>query len=368
MADFRTYFEQMRDRFEPPPGGFERLAFRRERRARIQRIAAASVALAVSGGLFLGLWNLWNVEQRPLLPVPGFDRRLTLRVGGSPVDIAVGEGAVWVATGTDSSGRGDVVRIDPAEGRVVARIPLPEVGALTAGEGGVWVANLRRGTATRIDPTTNEPVDVIDMPPLPYEVAAGDTEFLPESIHTGFGRIWVSTARGSVASIDPITGKAVRSTSDPQAILGGVATGGGWVWVWNIFEPPEAEVWRLSPESSEIEEIRVPAVVLDAVAGPAGLYLLHAETGDVSLIGALGQQARRLGSAGERSNAIATLDSSVYLAAASGNLYAIDQVSGDSYLLRRLPDEPVALAAAADALWVVERDGTVSEVVVGSKP
>lgn len=365
MANVRTHLEQMRNHFAPRPGGFERLVARRDRRVRTQRVVAASVALALSAGLFVGLWNLWNVNPMPSSPGPGPDRGLTIQVGGSPVDVAMGEGSVWVATATDSSGRGNVVRIDPTGGRIVARIPLPEIGALTAAEGSVWVVNLRGGTVTRIDSATNEPTDVIDMPSLLYEVAEGDREFVPESIQSGFGRIWISTARGAVASIDPISDRAVLSAGDPQAILGGVATSRRWVWAWNVFEPPDAEVWRFSPESPEIEGIGVPDVVLDAAAGSAGLYLLHAETGDVSFISEAGQHSR-LGSAGERANAIAALDSTVYLAAASGSIYAIDGLSGERRLLKHLPQEPIALAVAADGLWVTAGDGTVTEVVLGS--
>ncbi|MGH2577383.1 MAG: hypothetical protein ACRDG9_06495, partial [Actinomycetota bacterium] len=246
MANVRSTLERIRDRFEPTPGGLERLVARRERRLRIRRISAATVALALSAGLFVGLWS---VMRTTVPPTPQPAGTVTVAVGGSPIDVAVDDASVWVATVTDPSGRGEVVRIDPTDGRVVARIPLPEVGALAVGEGGVWVVNLGHGTVTRIDPETDEVADVITMPPLPYEVAAGDSSFLPEDITVGFGRVWVSTARGSVASIDPGPGEASVVTSDLSAILGGVTAGAGSVWAWNTFEPPEAEVWRISPES-----------------------------------------------------------------------------------------------------------------------
>jgi streptogramin lyase len=364
MANARPTLERIRDQFVPPPGGFERLVARRERRLRIRRITAATLALALSASLFLGLWSVMRTTVPPTLWPGG---ALTVRVGGTPVDVAVGEGSVWVATVTDSSGRGEVVRIDLTEGRVVARISLPEVGALAVGEGSVWVANLRHETVTRIDPATDVVAEVIDMPPLPYEVAEGDRAFLPERIATGFGRVWVSTARGSVTSIDPATGEVVEVASDPQVILGGVAAGAGSVWAWNTFEPPEAEVWRISPQSAEIDRMSVPATVLDAATGSAGLYLLHVQTGDVSLVGAVDplegpvEGSVPVGSAGERANAIAVADPTVYVAAATGNIYAIDQGSGDVTLLTRVPGEPTSLTVAA-ALWVTATDGTVTEV------
>lgn len=369
MANARSTLERIRDHFVPPAGGFERLVARREHRLRIRRIGAATVALALSAGLFVGLWSVMRTTTPPPRPAGA----LTVGVGGSPVDVAVGEGSVWVATVTDPSGRGEVVRIDPTDGRVLARISLSEVGALAVGERGVWVANLRHETVTRIDPETDEPTDVINMPPLPYEVAEGDNAFLPEGIAIGFGRVWVSTARGSVTSIDPATGEVLEVASDPRAILRGLTTGAGSVWAWNTFEPPEAEVWRISPKPAEIERISVPATVLDAAAGSAGLYVLHVETGDVSLLGAVDplqgplEPAVPVGSAGERANAIAVADPTVYVGAAAGNIYAIDQGSGDAALLTRLPGAPTALLATADALWVAAADGTVTEVPLERK-
>ena len=364
MPSVRSALERIRNHFDPPPRGFERLVARRRRRERNQRLAAATVALGLTAGLVVGLWTVFRTTAPPS-PRPAASG--TMGVGGSPVDVAIGEGGVWVSTVTEPSGPGEVVRIDPRLGEVVSRIPLPEVGALAVGEGSVWVANLRSESVTRIDPNTDRVADVIDMPPLPYEVAEGDRAFLPERVATGFGRVWVSTARGSVAAIDPATGEVLAVASDPEVILGGVTAGAGSVWAWNTFEPPEAEVWRISPESGEVERISVPATVVDAVVGPAGPFVLHAETGDVSLLGGVDRfngpagGTVPLGTVGERANAIAVLDA-VYVAAGGGNVYAIDQTSGERTLLAALPGEPTAIEAGPDALWVTLADGTLIEL------
>lgn len=57
-------------------------------------------------------------------------------------------------------------------------------------------------------------------------------------------------------------------------------------------------------------------------------------------------------------------DPTVYVAAAAGNIYAIDQGSGDATLLTRLSGEPTALEATADGLWVAAADGTVTKVAL----
>ena len=57
-------------------------------------------------------------------------------VGDGPVDVAVGEGAVWVVNQLD----GTVMRLDPETGKVVATIHVGnEPQRIAAGEGRVWV-------------------------------------------------------------------------------------------------------------------------------------------------------------------------------------------------------------------------------------
>ena len=91
-----------------------------------------------------------------------------IRVAGSPIAIAAGEGAVWVANNT----RGTVSRIDPA-GRAVQGKPI-RVGegpvAIATGGGGVYVAcgddsvwriDPATGKAQRVDPKLDIPLDAV---------------------------------------------------------------------------------------------------------------------------------------------------------------------------------------------------------------
>lgn len=96
--------------------------------------------------------------------------------------------------------------------------------------------------------------------------------------------------------------------------------------------------------------------------------MLHAETGDVSLVGGVDPLhgpaggTVPIGSVGERANAIAVLDPTVYVAAAEGNIYAIDQGSGDAAIVARVRGKPTALDVSAAGLWVAVADGTVTKV------
>ena len=71
MPSLRSTLERIRVRFDPPPGGFQRLVSRRRRRERNQRLAAGALALALSGSVLAGLF--WT-----------FPRADTPRPGGSP--------------------------------------------------------------------------------------------------------------------------------------------------------------------------------------------------------------------------------------------------------------------------------------------
>jgi YVTN family beta-propeller protein len=66
--------------------------------------------------------------------------------------VAVGEGAVWVA----NNEQGTVSRVDPAARRVVQRITVGrDPAGVAAGDGAVWVANSGDGSVSWINPSTD---------------------------------------------------------------------------------------------------------------------------------------------------------------------------------------------------------------------
>jgi streptogramin lyase len=105
----------------------------------------ASATLDGTGPLAAGLGNLWLVDNPKHLIWqidPGSltaSRRPTvvrsITVGENPVDVAVGLGSVWVA-----SGDGTISRIDPIAARVVETIRIGRnLGGIAVGGGSVWV-------------------------------------------------------------------------------------------------------------------------------------------------------------------------------------------------------------------------------------
>jgi YVTN family beta-propeller protein len=170
---------------------------------------------------------------------------------GDIFDLATSANAVWV-TGFDdnNTNRGAILRIDPATNRVVKRIPFALPRCVAANAAGVWVTSVdnQGGTISRIDPATNR---------VSWTARIGDD---PCGIALGKSSVWAANSyktgdtsappvHNSVFQVDARTGAALATIpvspgagggpSCPPCAPGpgGIATGGGSVWVvtdwWN---------------------------------------------------------------------------------------------------------------------------------------
>ncbi len=158
-----------------------------------RRLLAAAVALAVAAAGFgvaaSALWSAPSPHRSTTTPEPAsveVDVSTVRGVAEFPSAVAVGEGGVWVtAPSQDGSDGGEVIRLDPETGEIVARIrigaaPGWEFGGagLAVGGGGVWTVGTARaedggccdGLVSRIDPATNAVVDELRVPGM----AGGD--------------------------------------------------------------------------------------------------------------------------------------------------------------------------------------------------
>jgi streptogramin lyase len=169
-----------------------------------------------------------SATSRTLVRLDPEDARITARVAGVEGGaIAIGYGAVWVV----ERKRGAVARVNLASALVEARVPVsgsPE--RVAVGQGAVWVTSIGQHSALwRIDPSSNETIAVIPLPPTARRVA------------TGAGYVWVTSGRGNeegdrplregrLTKISPRTNEIVASIK-----LGfrpdGVIVAHGLVWV-----------------------------------------------------------------------------------------------------------------------------------------
>ena len=229
-------------------------------------------------------------------------------VGSNPIAIAVGAGGVWVGSKDD----GTVSRIDPKTNEVLGATNTVAPDAIVIRDRRVLVANQGYGSPlSSIDPanmraTTSAQPDVgysslavsggalwglslegldrinhggqvvkrlKDLVPLdPFLLAAGE------------GAVWVlegSLHRQSVFRVDPTTNRVVgqlRLHFDP----GGIAVGGGSVWVTN---PRGNSVVRIDPRSLRIvKRIPVGRDPVAVVVGEGSVWVANYEDGTVSRI------------------------------------------------------------------------------------
>jgi streptogramin lyase len=153
----------------------------------VRAVGAVTSQIAPAIGVAIGFGDLWVATRVPgsnpsivQRVDPANGRRLaSVTVGHVPVDVAAGEGAVWVL---DQSGA--VYRIDPTTNRVRTIGSGAESGSqIAVGEGAVWVTDRSGATVTSIDPRTNDAGDPIDVGGQVIGLAAGE------------GAVWVLTSR-----------------------------------------------------------------------------------------------------------------------------------------------------------------------------
>jgi YVTN family beta-propeller protein len=239
-------------------------------------------------GIAVGEGALWVASVAPGdLGSPGKDavtridpatgrRVAAVTVGRAPLDLAATPEAVWV---TYSGGGGDsVTRIDPHTNRLAG--PPVRTGAspqsLAVGGGSLWVANHDAGTVTRIDQGSGKVVANIPVGSEPHRVAYGA------------GAAWVGNWHdNSVSRIDPTTNRVVGS---PIPIgshhAGNLVVGAGSVWVTSDYRenaaPEDVVVVRIDPQSNRaVETIAVGGHPIDVAATEGAIWVSVANPGTV---------------------------------------------------------------------------------------
>lgn len=199
-------------------------------------------------------------------------RSASIHLRSGVVDLAVGDGALWV------SGFGVVDRIDPASERVVARIRTPrteDYSHVAAGLGSVWVTG-DGGVVYRIDPRADQVVVVVHL--------AGSVQ----GIAVGAGRVWVARIRqgpGELLRINPVTdrvaGAPVKVGRGPVHVIYGLHA----IWVQNT---SPSSVMRVDPATGHV------ATISEADVGSPGFSAGAIATGYGSLWSAYGGALKRL--------------------------------------------------------------------------
>ena len=195
---------------------------------------------------------------------------VALVAGSSPMKVDVAEtnyglaasgGSVWVG-GLD---RGDVLRVDPATGKVLARVNAGvRVFNLAAAPGAVWaVANLS-STAVRIDSASGRVTTSVRVGAEPYDVA------------WGFGSAWVSNA--GEGTVSRITGNRVVKTIRVGIEPNGLSAIGKSLWVT---DHTAGKLLRIDPRTNRVTgAVELPGA--DWVTEAAGSLWVSEETNVVA--------------------------------------------------------------------------------------
>jgi class 3 adenylate cyclase/streptogramin lyase len=165
-----------------------------------------------------GAGAIWVSNQQGLVRVnPATDeQRSVVRLDANPttVDVAVGEGSVWMGTGD-----GRLLRLDPYTERQAWARGLDPIDSIAVGFGSVWTVDVFGSTITPYDPTSLEPVTTFDVPDGIDALVVGEE------------KLWaLFRTLGSLAEIDPVTGptgRGVQVGETPTAIAAGL----GAIWV-----------------------------------------------------------------------------------------------------------------------------------------
>jgi streptogramin lyase len=187
-------------------------------------LAAAAVAAACSGG----------DDNAP--PKPEKLEAERIRIGPSPIDIAAGDGSVWVVVARAA------LRLDPASGRVAARVPERkgvDFRHVAVGGGSAWIADLE-GEITRVDARTGKKLAQLEVGEAPLDIAADRRA------------VWVTRpgeGRGEVVRIDPRTNRVAARIALAHDAPGPVAVAAGSAWVVNTTGRVFAPVLSIGPRS-----------------------------------------------------------------------------------------------------------------------
>jgi streptogramin lyase len=269
-------------------------------------------------------------EQSRLLRVGGANA--AVRLGGQPIAVAAGLGAVWAL---DSSGT--LYRVDPTKARVTRRIALPTRAAynLWLGGGSLWTADDQGGKVVRVSPGGR----VLAQPR-----SFGDG---PAAMAFHGDDAWVINHRDRVlAHIDLKTNRARRLAVLPGDAPERVVWAAGALWVTGR----GTDLLRVDPASGDVlETIEIGASGIDlALAG--GDLFVPTRSSDVDQSGFPTMDAlKRVSLATREVTVVSTPDARLDvhgIVAAGGSVWLSDTTSGYLY---RLPTTRWRAAAISGA-------------------
>jgi YVTN family beta-propeller protein len=259
-----------------------------------------SASFALSGGG--AVWVTDHTGNQVVRVDPAAGRVVKrIKIGGYPFGLAYGAGSLWVG-----SRHGDVVtRLDPATGKRKARIAVGSAPyALAYGGGSVWVTNESSGTVSRIGPKRNKVVKTI-------RVGGG-----PNGIAVAFGKVWVADyGRGRLIRISASRNRVEQSIRIPTADW--ITPGSGSLWV----SSETGLVYRVDPATMKVTaKVAVGQNPLASTVAGARLWVPNIDSGTVSVIDLASAAVATTEAAGPQP---------IAAVATSGSVWVTSELDGD---------------------------------------
>lgn len=391
MSDLKSSLDREVAAIRPKPSGFDQTMRLVDRRQRSRRIGAGALGLALILAVMVGLWSALGggtlaPSGRSTRPANEPATTLPLRGGRLLSAVSIGD-AVWELTcdrrcsGDARTSAGRLLRIDMSSGRVTHSTPIRAPMGVKAGSSGVWVISFWDSTVTHVDPATGQVIAVIQLQ-LPTPLVPGDDQFLPSSIAVDESAVWVSTARGQLARIDPVANQVAAMIELPQESTGEVAAGPSGVWVAEGLQG----VYQIDPATNEVSA-KVPVqdgsnvLSVDQVAVGDGAvivagdwaqptsdvngnqdYVVTGGTGVYEIAPSQGRPLHRLQGVSGR-GLLASSGGLVWIRSSRpGFISGIDPRSGRVEKSVRLGDGEAFVAYSEGAVLVAKADGSTTSV------
>jgi YVTN family beta-propeller protein len=267
--------------------------------------------------------------------------------GGSPTELAVGEGAIWVTNNDE----GTVTRVDPTTNDVIATIDVgPNPSDITVGAGAVWVANEGDGTVSRIDPASDQMVAAID---------AGEGL---SGVSASKNAIWITNKdNGTVTRVDPTTNEPI-ATIDVGSNPHDVRVSAGTVWIFSLDDPT---VSKIDPTSNEVvDAIDVGRSPTDIGFNADAIWALDRSDSTVTCIDLATNETIATVNVGANPSDIAFGADAAWITNSGDNTVTrIDLATKEVIATVNVGASPSDIGFDDDAFWVVNAgDGTVSRI------
>ncbi len=221
-----------------------------------------------------GHFWVWGLNPFQLVEIDPENGRIVRHVN-SPFS---GDASWYLPDGRNIwfTGNRELVRVDASEGRPVDRYVLssanPTAGLawVTRCHGSLWVADEADNDVLRVDPASGR-VQARIHAQLPYAIACGD------------GGLWVSWFDKGIHRIDPRTDKIVATASTPAPFVNEVAVGGGFAWVPN---EEEGDVYKVDRDGTVVAVYETGDGAHEMSFGDGRLWVANQDVGTVTGIDA----------------------------------------------------------------------------------